>query len=265
MQTPININAQLNSDDYFCSMDNLLKEALQHRAVNHPYLDALRKGAFEDMSSVLKDFALEYSFYSAWFPKYLNAVISKLEREEHRNALLDNLAEESGNLHEDDLIAIRALGIEDHWVQGIPHPQLFKRFQIAMGVQTDQSPSIEVEIWRESFHSLIENGNLAIAIGAIGLGTEAIVKFIYKDLIAAIKNYTDLALKDYVFFPLHTEVDDEHGKTLLRIAEELSSDNSQAFHDLRKGMLMALNLRAAYWDGMMARANSFKIKISSTC
>ena len=250
----------LMSADYFCQMENLLNESLQHRAVQHPYLHKLKNGEFDDMHAALKDFATEYSFYSAWFPKYLNAVISKLEKEEHRSALLDNLAEESGNLHEEDLVAIRALGIEDHWVQGIPHPQLFKRFQLAMGVQTDQKPSIEVEIWRESFLSLIENGNLAIAIGAIGLGTEAIVKYIYKDIIEAIQTNTDLSLKDYVFFPLHTEVDDEHGKTLLRIAEELSSDNSQAFHDLRKGMLMALNLRAAYWDGMLARMNSIHSK-----
>lgn len=241
-------------------MENLLEESLQHRAVRHPYLYMLKNGEFDDMQLALKDFATEYSFYSAWFPKYLNAVIAKLYKEEHRQALLDNLAEESGSLHEEDLIAIRALGIEDHWVQGIPHPQLFKRFQLAMGVQTDQNPSIEVEIWRESFLSLIENGNLAVAIGAIGLGTEAIVKYIYKDIIEAIQKHTDLSLKDYVFFPLHTEVDDEHGKTLLRIAEELSSDDAQAFHDLRKGMLMALNLRAAYWDGMMARANQMKIK-----
>jgi len=60
------------------------------------------------------------------------------------------------------------------------------------------------------------------------------------------------------FFPLHTEVDDEHGKTLLRIAEELSADNAQAYHDLRKGMIMALNLRASYWDGMMERAAQVK-------
>lgn len=241
-------------------MENLLKESLQHRAVNHPYLSMLKNGEFDDMQSALKDFATEYSFYSAWFPKYLNAVIDKLEKEEHRQALLENLSEESGNLHEEDLIAIRSLGIEDQWVQGIPHPQLFKRFQIAMGVQTDSKPSIEVEIWRESFLSLINNGNLAIAIGAIGLGTEAIVKYIYKDIIEAIQKHTELTLKDYVFFPLHTEVDDEHGKTLLKIAQEISSDDVQAFHDLRKGMLMALNLRASFWDGMMARSNKMKIK-----
>ena len=235
-------------------MENLLNEALNHRAVKHPYLIALRNGNFKNMHAVLQDLAAEYTHYSAWFPRYLTAVISKMEKVEHRSALLDNLSEESGNLHEEDLEAIRALGIEDEWVQGIPHPQLFKRFQAAMGCDTNQKPSIEVEIWRESFLSLIQNGNLAVAVGAIGLGTEAIVKFIYRDLIAAIEKHTDLALKDYVFFPLHTEVDDEHGKTLLRIAEELSADNVQAFHDLRKGMLMALNLRAAYWDGMMDRA-----------
>jgi pyrroloquinoline quinone (PQQ) biosynthesis protein C len=241
-------------------MQELIDEALNHRAINHPYLLALKNGEFSNNKEILKDFAAQYGAYSSWFPRYLTAVISKLENPTHREHLLDNLAEESGHLHEEDIEAIAAMGIKEEWVQGIPHPKLFRRFQTAMGIEHHTQNDIEVEIWRESFLSLAQDGTAATAVGAIGLGTESIVKYIYRHLIEAIENYTDLKLEEYVFFPLHTEVDDEHGKTLLRIAEELSSDNSQAFHDLRKGMLMALNLRAAYWDGMLARMNSIHSK-----
>jgi pyrroloquinoline quinone (PQQ) biosynthesis protein C len=237
-------------------MEKLTSEALQHRAVQHPYLKALANGEFEDMEAVLKDFASQYGFYSSWFPRYLTAVISKLENPDYRNHLLDNLSEESGHLHEEDLVAVRELGIKDEWVQGIPHPILFKRFQVAMGINTNAHPGIEVDIWRDSFLSLIQNGSAANAVGAIGLGTESIVKFIYKDIIQAIERYTELTLEDYVFFPLHTEVDDEHGLILLDIAEKMASTSPEAELELRKGMRKALNLRAAYWDEMYERAKA---------
>ncbi|MFM6900590.1 MAG: cupin domain protein, partial [Microcystis panniformis] len=171
-------------------MENLIKEALSHRAINHPYLLALEKGEFQHTDEVLKDFASQYGAYSDWFSRYLTAVISKLENPTHRNHLLKNLAEENGHLHDQDLEAIRKLGIKDEWVQEIPHPQLFNRFQEAMGVDSTQTPCVEVEIWRESFLSLLQNGSSLQAMGAIGLGTESVVKFIYKHIIEAIKNHT---------------------------------------------------------------------------
>jgi len=235
-------------------MESLVKEALDHRAVNHPYLKALANGEFENMEEVLKDFASQYGFYSSWFPRYLTAVISKLENPEFRAHLLDNLSEESGHLHEEDLVAVRALGIKDEWVQGIPHPKLFKRFQVAMGVDLSAQPDIEVDIWRDSFLALMQGGSAVSAVGAIGLGTESIVKYIYKDIITAIEKYTNLSIEDYVFFPLHTEVDDEHGLILLDIAQKMALQSPEDERELRKGMLKALNLRAAYWDGMYNRA-----------
>jgi pyrroloquinoline quinone (PQQ) biosynthesis protein C len=184
----------------------------------------------------------------------LTGVISKLESPEHREHLLDNLAEESGHLHDEDIEAVAALGIKEEWVQGIAHPKLFRRFQDAMGVDRNESIGIEVQIWRESFLSLVQDGSSVEAVGAIGLGSESIVKFVYRHLIEAIEKHTNLTLEQYVFFPLHTEVDDEHGLILLRIAEELAGESEESALQLRKGMLKALNLRAAYWDNMYDRA-----------
>lgn len=239
---------------YSPAMEALTAEAESHRAVHHPYLKALAGGEFRDMKLILKDFAAQYGHYSAWFPRYLTAVISKLDNAEHRRHLLDNLAEESGHLHEEDLEAIRALGIKDEWVQGIPHPQLFRRFQKAIGADPDAKPGIEVSIWRESFLSLIQGNSAVSAVGAIGLGTESVVKHIYHPIIKSIQQNTDLSLEEYVFFPLHTEVDDEHGLILLNIAEQLASQGEEQAWELRKGMLKALNLRAAFWDDMFERA-----------
>ena len=75
-------------------MENLIEEALSHRAINHPYLLALEKGEFQHIDEVMKDFASQYGAYSDWFSRYLTAVISKLEK-------IDNLIElERENLRE---------------------------------------------------------------------------------------------------------------------------------------------------------------------
>ncbi len=235
-------------------MNSIVEEARAHRACNHPYLVALRDGQFQNVDKVLLDFAAQYGFYSAWFPRYLTAVISRMDNSVHRQHLINNLAEESGQLHDEDLAAIRGIGIQESWVQGISHPELFRRFQTHVGVRADNSPGIEVQVWRESFLSLVQFGSPAEAIGAIGLGTESIVKHIYGYLIESIQKFTDLSLDQYVFFPLHTEVDDEHGLILLDIAQQLSAQSEQSAIDLRKGMLKALNLRSAFWDGMLLRA-----------
>ena len=235
-------------------MENILKEAEGHRAVHHPYLKALAGGEFRNMPLILKDFAAQYGHYSAWFPRYLTGVISKLENAEHRRHLLSNLAEESGQLHSEDLQAIAGLGIREEWVQGIPHPALFRRFQQSIGAEPDAAPGMEVSVWRESFLSLIQNNSAISAVGAIGLGTESVVKHIYHYIIEAIEKHTSLSLEEYVFFPLHTEVDDEHGLILLQIASELASEGEAQSWELRKGMLKTLNLRASFWDDMMIRA-----------
>lgn len=235
-------------------MQNLLEEAMNHRAVRHPYLERLQSGSFNNMEAVIKDFATQYGAYSAWFPRYLTGVISKLENPTHRNLLMDNLAEETGHLHDEDIEELKQLGIEESWVQGIPHPQLFRRFQDAMNVNRETQPGFEVQVWRELFLGIIQQGNAAEAVGAIGIGTESVVKFIYKYIIDAIRNHTKLSLEQYVFFPLHTEVDDEHGLILLNIASEMAAENEYAAQSLRKGMLKALNIRASYWDDMLDRA-----------
>lgn len=241
-------------------MDNLLNQALQHRAVDHPYLRDLRDGKFSNMNLILKDFAKQYGAYSDWFPKYLSTVISKLENPKHKEHLMENLSEEKGHLHDEDIEAIKKLGIKEEWVQGISHCDLFERFQNALGVSPKSTIGTEVNLWRKSFLGLLEEGNEATGVGAIGIGTESIVKHVYKYIIEAIENHTDLQLKDYVFFPLHTEVDDEHGLILLEIAREITtSGGPEALENLKTGMFQALELRAKFWDHMMVRAKSIEM------
>jgi pyrroloquinoline quinone (PQQ) biosynthesis protein C len=234
-------------------VERLAAEALRHRAVRHPYLRALRDGTLPDMRWALADFARQYWPYSSSFPRFLLTVLAKLERPEHRRALLENLTEESGVYSEDDLAALAELGVERSWIEGIPHPLLFRRFAEALGVAVEtEAEADQVIAWRDLFLQVLGN-SAAEGLGALGLGTENIVRTVYGSFVQALPRVEGLSPRDTVFFPLHAAVDDHHQATL----RALSIDHAHSHEGrvaLRRGMLKALQLRASFWDWMLARA-----------
>jgi pyrroloquinoline quinone (PQQ) biosynthesis protein C len=235
-------------------VDALASQALLHQAVQHPYLLALASGELPDTRWAMQDFARQYYAYSAHFPRYLTAVISKLENPAHRLALLENLTEESGQYEQEELDELAAFGIESEWIVGLPHPELFRRFRRALGVlDDDASPeAIEMICWREQFLVILSNGSAAEALGALGLGTETIVQTIYQPFVEAIGRI-GMHPRDSVFFPLHTAVDDHHQATLRDIAIDLAA-TEQGRLDLAKGMQKALALRCSFWSWLHQRA-----------
>ena len=241
-----------NSADY---VDYLAVLALQHRAVCHPYLKAIAAGTLPSIYAALQDFALQYYGYSAHFPRYLTALISKLENPVHRAALLENLTEESGQYEEEELMQLKEYGVQPEWIVGIPHPLLFKRFRNSIGVDNiaTEDDHIEVVCWREQFLAIINTGSAAEALGALGLGTETIVQTIYQPFVEAIQKVGTIKPEDAVFFPLHTAVDDHHQATLKAIATDFAATPAGRA-DLAKGMIKALALRDSFWSWLYARA-----------
>jgi len=249
------LDGTLDAADLDALLAGLSAEAAEHRAVRHRYLHALSEGQVPDLRWALADFADQYYGYSAHFPRYLTTVISRLERPEHRAGLLENLTEEAGIYDEAELAELAASGVAPEWIVGIPHPALFLRFRRALGVpeREPEDDSIEVVCWREMLLSVLAGGSPAEAVGALGLGTEGIVRDLYRPLARAIARLPDLDPRDTVFFPLHTAVDDHHQATLNEIAAYYAR-TEDGRRDLAKGMRKALALRASFWDWLYERA-----------
>lgn len=237
----------------------LCEQACKHRAVNHPYLQQLISGDVPDVKGALKDFVFQYSAYSLDFMRYLTATIAQLENGGHRKALMKNLVEETGRIDKENAALLGTIGIELEWVDGIPHPELFSRYLNAVGVDEEfrrlNEYSDEAIIWRDLFFSLCSKEGPARALGAIGLGTENIVKHIYRPLVEAIERHLDITLRDRVFFDLHVALDDQHGDTLTDVAVDyaISAENRRL---LKEGMLMALSIRGSFFDSLQARAHA---------
>lgn len=229
----------------------LLGEAEAHRALHHPYLDALENGTLPDPVGALRRFTAEYAVYTKSFQNYLLLCMSKLEEQKHRSILLENLCEESGMIEEEELEELEALGIRAEWVQGVPHPEMFARFREALEATHTPDTGDIAKDWKELFVAQLTHAGAAEALGALGLGTESIVKHFYRPLIRAIRNLTDLARQDYVFFELHAELDDEHGELMLEIAAELIEQDPANGEAMRRGMHKALGLRSLFCDRML--------------
>jgi len=255
-QAHLSSAANSGEQDVEIFLQRVTEEAIAHRAVNHPYLLALRNHSLPDMNWALADFACHYHGYSSHFPRFLTTVIGRLEIPEHRTALMENLTEEAGIYEADELEELADIGVEKEWVDGIPHPILFRRFCEATGVENlnPESDSVEVVCWREMFLSVLSGGSPAEAVGALGLGTENVVSTMYQHFLPAI-TVLEIDPRETVFFPLHAAVDDHHQETLLDISRHYAATPSGRV-DLVKGMRKALALRAGFWDWLHLRAST---------
>lgn len=238
-----------SSDNCDPALQSLIRESLEHPAVRHPFLTRFAECDFPNMVAVLRGYALEYSGYSVWFPRYLTTVISRLQQADHRDKLEHNLLEEQGHLGADDWEALQAQGINPASVAGVPHPALFRRFSDALGIHREDlgTPSPAAAHWRTRFLSFLQNASAAEAVGALGLGTEHIVRPVYEQLLKGIIGMGTLRRDEFVFFELHCLVDDQHQQDLLEIAIDLAKQPG-GIAGLRNGMRTALTMRCEFWD-----------------
>ena len=239
------------------TLPTLIQEALASRGVHHPFLRRFASGDLPDPAGALRVYAREYSGYSAWFPRYLKAVIARLSSAAHRERLSHNLQEEQGVLDGAYCEELRRRRIDPSTVYGVPHPQLFTRFCRAVGLDGKalSTPTPAARAWRERFESYLKNATPAQAVGALGLGTEHVVKPIYEQLLEGICRLGDLRREAYVFFELPCLVDDQHQQDLLDIAGDLVAEPG-GLGELREGMLTALRLRCQFWDHLLRVADS---------
>ena len=241
-------------------MQRLLKtlesEASLHEAVDHPYLQALATGDLDDPRRALQDFARAYAGYNAWFPKFLEALDSRLPGP--LSSRLDaNKAEEVGRYSESTLSELESAGLRREWVEGVPHPELFCRFQRSLGVDPDSpvEPGSPVARWRKALLHIVATDHPAAAIGAIGLGTEFVVARMYGRVLEAVDRFGDIRPEGRSFLVLHSIVDDGHAASLLELANRFARD-AEGQKALGRGMRAALDLRASFWTQMHIAAKS---------
>lgn len=228
-------------------LDLLCRQALAHPAATHRFLERFASAPSQALAAA---YAVAYREYSHAFPRYLQAVIDKLEVPQHVASLRHNLAEERGHVDEEDLRVLADAGLAQHAID-VPHPELFARFHRA-AVGDDPVPVAPAfaRRWRDRFVQLLESSSAPAAVGALGLGTETVVAPIYAQLLSGLRRLR-FSRADLLFFELHCHVDDQHQKDLLAIAADLGTEPTGRA-EIGRGMHAALALRVEFWDALDA-------------
>lgn len=222
-------------------IESLKKEVANHSCLNHVYLKKLNNGSFENNEAVLRDWAHQYSFYSANFTDYIKSIIINTNDKNIINPLQENLDEELGDMNSNYK----------------PHVELFTEFKRGIGIDEEyekkNKASITVKLWRDLFSQKCKSKNIAVAIGAIGIGTEYIVPTIYPSIINCIEKHTTFDKSLSFFFRLHVECDAEHAEETIKVAEYLA-ENYENREAIKFGVISSLNLRNAFWENQLSRS-----------
>lgn len=228
-------------------VNELRERVLSHKAVRHPFLQKLSTGDFKKIDDVIRDYSHQYSFYSQWFPEYVQSVIDTTDDPLIIHPLAENLAEE--------------LGTDDADENNVPHTELYKMFKKDIGIDAEfenQNPMcLTVSLWRELFLQKCKSKSTAVGVSAVGLATEFIVPHFYPYIIDALEKHSSFPNKCSFFFRLHVECDEGHAEEAIEVATYLAEDNINR-EAMTFGAISALNLRNAFLDNQLNRAREIE-------
>lgn len=186
------------------------KEKLIQRIAAHPFLARCRAGAIS--LEELKLFLVQQGLYSAYFTRYLCAMMANLPSNHEVLELAENLFEELGFAPDSPT----------------PHYLIYRDMLEAFSLSLDGAQATAgTQAMIDTMFELCKNNNPAYGLGALCLGAEALVPALYSDLLMGFKA-CGVAEKDVEFFRIHVECDDGHAETLRDIMVDLASgDQSQ--------------------------------------
>jgi len=198
--------------------------------LQHSFLRCFEKGEFYNMTEAASIFALNHYVYSKNFINYLQTVAAKIESEEIKRPILENINEERGNYEDEDVDTLSAMGIEEEWYNKIPHKLLSQRFFESLGIDPQSIPMISFnddgtplvatdedgpgELFTKFMINLYGESNVCESLAVIGFAIEESVSRLYEYIWNGLRDHTKLTGDQIVFFPLHILIDDGHADLL---------------------------------------------------
>jgi len=206
-------------------LDRLVSESYLLR---HSFLRCFEGGHFANMTEAASVFAVNHYVYSVKFVDYLRSVAAKIDSEEIKRPILENIAEESGNYEDSDVDTLSAMGIEAEWYNKIPHKLLSQRFFESVGIEAAAIPKVEAvgvmaaeseedtpgELFTKFMLNLYGDSNVCESLAVIGFAIEESVSRLYEFIWNGLREHTPLRGDQMVFFPLHILIDDGHADLL---------------------------------------------------
>jgi len=209
------------------SLDDMITSSY---LLQHSFLRCFEKGEFYNMTEAASIFALNHYVYSKNFINYLQTVAAKIDSEEIKRPILENINEERGNYEAEDVETLSAMGIEEEWYNKIPHKILSQRFFESLGIDPESIPMISFsddgtrlvateedgpgELFTKFMINLYGDSNVCESLAVIGFAIEESVSRLYEYIWNGLRDHTELTGDQIVFFPLHILIDDGHADLL---------------------------------------------------
>jgi thiaminase len=215
------------------------KNDLILRVRSHPFLEGCRNGTVT--LDQLKCFLVQQSHYSAYFTRYLCALMGNLPSNSQVLELAENLFEELG---------FDKSSVDHSTPHYVIYQDMLKKFNLS-AQSAEKFPQTRKLI--DTMLSYCKNDNPAYGLGAICLGAEAIVSVIYADIIKGFQA-CGVDVSEIPFFRIHVECDDGHAETIRDIMVDVAAND----HEQIKTMVTAGNdlvdARLNFFSGILERS-----------
>jgi pyrroloquinoline-quinone synthase len=208
-----------------------------HPLWTHPFL--MRCRASELSLAEVQVLAVQMYKFSKQFNRILASILATCPDDQAQLVILDNLFDEMG---QGDLSQA--------------HPELFRRFTRAIGIEDDELNDIpaepETQAMIDTYLSLANQYGYLSGLGAVCFASEGIVHSLYTQLYHGIQGAAPLPSDALIFFEVHIDVDDGHAAKLAELIEPRLRNDDQAV-DMHRAILDAMDARVSFFDGIQRR------------
>ncbi len=204
------------------------------RVLTHPVITKINKG--ELSKEQLRLFAIQYSIYCGYFPRFLCACAANIPDDNTRMAIIENLWEEHGS---GDLKG--------------SHRVLFEKFALSVGVTPEDIrnakpiPSTLINV--EYLLNMCQDGSFIKSLGALGPGTEFFTSREYELIYRGLQKVEGLTESDLEFWSIHITLDDHHYEDMVD-AVRIWLDTEENINLFKEGAERAVDLEILFWNGL---------------
>ena len=183
----------------------------------------------------LESFIQQHQIYSRWFTRFIAALLANIDDDEHRLALTHNLFDE--------------MGLGD--AGSLPHSKLYRNMMESMGLAPCTTPLPTTQRLVDTMFECCKSPNYMVALGAMCLGAEGIVPFLYQRIVDGFLAIGE-SMDKLRFFTLHIECDDGHADTMNEIIAWQLQESPSTLLDLNYGAEKMIQARIAFFEGINA-------------
>lgn len=183
----------------------------------------------------LDNFVQQHHIYSRCFTRFLAALLANIDDDDHRLALTQNLFDE--------------MGLGDAGT--LPHSKLYRNMMDNMGLIPCTNPLPSTQHLVDTMFDCCKSPNYMVALGALCLGAEGIVPFLYQKIVDGFLSVGE-SLSTLQFFTLHIECDDGHAETMNEIITLELQKTPTGLLDLNYGAEKMIQARVEFLEGLSA-------------